>query len=129
MARLEPVPGDCDTTALQLAPGERLGDDWLTRPLCRTLRGLGLMLTDDGDGGDGDDDIIDDSFRFSCGQYLYLNIPCLAPSEWHPFTISSAPSDGKVTCHIKMAPAGRCLHGQALSLAGAAENGSWARRA
>ncbi len=102
VARLEPVPGDCDTTALQLAPGERLGDDWLTRPLCRN--------------------IIDDSFRFSCGQYLYLNIPCLAPSEWHPFTISSAPSDGKVTCHIKMAPAGRgTFTGKLLSLAEAAE--------
>jgi NAD(P)H-flavin reductase len=43
-------------------------------------------------------------FSFSSGQYLYLNIPCLGPHEWHPFTISSAPGDGIVTCHIKAAP-------------------------
>jgi predicted ferric reductase len=43
-------------------------------------------------------------FAFAPGQYLYLNLPCLGPHEWHPFTISSAPSDGVVTCHIKAAP-------------------------
>lgn len=45
-------------------------------------------------------------FQYSCGQYLYLNIPEISPLEWHPFTISSAPSDRRVTCHIKQAPAG-----------------------
>lgn len=40
-------------------------------------------------------------FTFSCGQYLYVNIPAVAPHEWHPFTISSAPSDRVVNCHIK----------------------------
>ena len=43
-------------------------------------------------------------FAFSAGQYLYLNVPCLGAHEWHPFTISSAPSDGTVTCHVKAAP-------------------------
>lgn len=55
-----------------------------------------------------DDEIIKASgpFNFQCGQYLYLNIPEISSIEWHPFTISSAPSDGKVTCDIKMAPGG-----------------------
>ena len=46
------------------------------------------------------------SFKYSCGQYIYLNVPSISRIEWHPFTISSAPSDGKVTCHIKKAPGG-----------------------
>jgi NAD(P)H-flavin reductase len=46
-------------------------------------------------------------FSFSCGQYLYLNIPSLGPHEWHPFTISSCPADGTVTCHVKAAPGPR----------------------
>ena len=46
------------------------------------------------------------TFEFQCGQYLFLNVPEIAPWEWHPFTISSAPSDGVVTCHIKQAPGG-----------------------
>ena len=55
---------------------------------------------------------------FSCGQYLYLNIPSISPYEWHPFTISSAPSDGNVTCHIKKAPAGdHTFTGQLLEIA------------
>jgi NAD(P)H-flavin reductase len=43
-------------------------------------------------------------FKFTCGQYLYLNVPSIAPIEWHPFSISSAPSDGIITCNIKAAP-------------------------
>ena len=45
-------------------------------------------------------------FEFQCGQYIFLNVPELGRWEWHPFTISSAPSDGVVTCHIKQAPRG-----------------------
>ena len=30
-------------------------------------------------------------FRFRAGQYLYLNCPAISASEWHPFTITSAP--------------------------------------
>uniref|UniRef100_A0A8D2BAI1 NADPH oxidase 5 n=1 Tax=Sciurus vulgaris TaxID=55149 RepID=A0A8D2BAI1_SCIVU len=29
-------------------------------------------------------------FHYKAGDYLYLNIPSMARSEWHPFTISSA---------------------------------------
>ncbi|NXG17011.1 NOX5 oxidase, partial [Grallaria varia] len=31
------------------------------------------------------------SFRFKPGDYVYLNVPAIASSEWHPFSISSAP--------------------------------------
>ena len=31
------------------------------------------------------------NFRFSAGDYIYINIPAVAANEWHPFTISSAP--------------------------------------
>ena len=31
------------------------------------------------------------NFHFQPGDYVYVNIPSIASSEWHPFTISSAP--------------------------------------
>lgn len=31
------------------------------------------------------------NFKFRCGDYLLIKIPKIARSEWHPFTISSAP--------------------------------------
>lgn len=79
------------------------GRQWTVRSLDSLPGGvtaLDIAPTDDllwGKGG---------GFKFSCGQYIYLNIPAISSLEWHPFTISSAPSDGKVTCHIKKAPAG-----------------------
>lgn len=39
---------------------------------------------------------------FRTGQYLRLQCPALSSLEWHPFTISSAPSDPVVTLHIKI---------------------------
>lgn len=38
------------------------------------------------------------------GQYGYINIPAIDPFEWHPFTISSAPSstDTTWTHHIRV---------------------------
>ena len=57
------------------------------------------------------------------GHYLYLQCPHIEGRnrllpQWHPFTISSAPSDGKVTCHIKMAPSGdESFTGKLLNLA------------
>ena len=39
---------------------------------------------------------------FRCGQYLLLQCPAISPLQWHPFTISSAPSDSSVTVHIKI---------------------------
>lgn len=31
------------------------------------------------------------NFNFHPGDYVYVNIPAIASSEWHPFTISSPP--------------------------------------
>ena len=31
------------------------------------------------------------NFHYHPGDYVYVQIPSLASSEWHPFTISSAP--------------------------------------
>lgn len=43
-------------------------------------------------------------FRFSTpGSYALLNIPEIAKFEWHPFTISSAPSDELLRFHIRNA--------------------------
>ena len=40
-----------------------------------------------------------DSYR--AGQYVWLNVPSLSHTEWHPFTISSAPGSANMTFHIK----------------------------
>ena len=40
-------------------------------------------------------------FMFRPGQYLFINVPALSPTEWHPFTISSAPEESTFTCHIR----------------------------
>lgn len=37
--------------------------------------------------------VFKEHFVFKEGQYLYLNCPAISPSEWHPFTISSASDD------------------------------------
>jgi predicted ferric reductase len=41
-------------------------------------------------------------FKYKPGQYLYLNCPALSFYEWHPFTISSAPHEDFVSCHIRV---------------------------
>lgn len=47
------------------------------------------------------------SFSFLEGQYLYLLVPTISESQWHPFTISSASEDlkrtnGVMTLHIRV---------------------------
>ena len=37
--------------------------------------------------------VFKEDFQFKEGEYLYLNCPAISPSEWHPFTISSATDD------------------------------------
>ena len=39
--------------------------------------------------------------QWLAGQYVFLNIPDISIHEWHPFTVSSAPGDAKMTHHIK----------------------------
>jgi predicted ferric reductase/Ca2+-binding EF-hand superfamily protein len=40
-------------------------------------------------------------FTHRAGDYVYLKIPSLAPHEWHPFTISSAPEQRHLTFHVR----------------------------
>mmetsp|Transcript_36534 Transcript_36534/g.63382 ORF Transcript_36534/g.63382 Transcript_36534/m.63382 type:complete len:820 (-) Transcript_36534:397-2856(-) len=35
------------------------------------------------------------------GQYMFVNVPAVAAGEWHPYTLSSAPSDQVSSHHIK----------------------------
>lgn len=36
------------------------------------------------------------------GQLCFLNIPCIGPLQWHPFTVSSLPIEDVITHHIKV---------------------------
>ena len=42
------------------------------------------------------------SFRFTPGQYVFLNVPDVSRLQWHPFTITSAPEDDFVAIHIRI---------------------------
>ena len=41
------------------------------------------------------------SFKYLSGQWVWLNVPALSRMQFHPFTITSAPSDGYVSLHIR----------------------------
>lgn len=41
------------------------------------------------------------SFKYLSGQWLWLNIPSLSSLQWHPFTITSSPSDEYISVHIR----------------------------
>jgi NADPH oxidase 5 len=42
-----------------------------------------------------------EDFEHHAGDYLYLKLPCVAATEWHPFTISSAPENPVLTLHVR----------------------------
>lgn len=42
-----------------------------------------------------------DNLRHFAGQYAFINFPRISPLQWHPFSISSSPSAGVLTFHIK----------------------------
>ena len=42
-------------------------------------------------------------FDYNPGQYMYISIPELSSWEWHPFSISTAPHQSKVSFHIRVA--------------------------
>jgi len=45
--------------------------------------------------------IIKPSFKYTAGQWLFVQIPELSSFQWHPFTITSAPEDPYVSIHIR----------------------------
>ncbi|KAF8807327.1 NADPH oxidase isoform 1 [Phlegmacium glaucopus] len=45
--------------------------------------------------------IIKPSFKYTAGQWLFIQIPELSLFQWHPFTITSAPEDPYVSVHIR----------------------------
>ncbi|CAG9792290.1 unnamed protein product [Diatraea saccharalis] len=40
-------------------------------------------------------------FEFRAGDYVFINVPAIATSEWHPFTISSAPEQTEISPVIR----------------------------
>ena len=58
-------------------------------------------------GGDGEDAA---AFRHGCMQYAFVCVPEVSQHEWHPFTISSAPSSPTSTFHIKAMGPGTFTH-------------------
>jgi NADPH oxidase 1 len=45
--------------------------------------------------------IIKPSFKYTAGQWLFLQVPDVSHFQWHPFTITSAPEDPYVSVHIR----------------------------
>ncbi|KAE9022264.1 hypothetical protein PR001_g12015 [Phytophthora rubi] len=43
-----------------------------------------------------------ESFKYQAGQYVFVCVPEISLLEWHPFTISSSPTEVAVTFHIKV---------------------------
>lgn len=47
--------------------------------------------------------IVKPSFKYTAGQWLFLQVPELSKWQWHPFTITSAPEDPYVSIHVRQA--------------------------
>ncbi|KZP00841.1 NADPH oxidase [Calocera viscosa TUFC12733] len=45
--------------------------------------------------------IIKKSFKYTAGQWLFIQVPEVSKLQWHPFTITSAPEDPYVSVHIR----------------------------
>ncbi|KAF8560294.1 hypothetical protein OG21DRAFT_1473741 [Imleria badia] len=45
--------------------------------------------------------IIKPSFKYTAGQWLFVQVPEISRFQWHPFTITSAPEDPYVSVHIR----------------------------
>ncbi|KAG8899927.1 hypothetical protein FRB99_006355 [Tulasnella sp. 403] len=41
------------------------------------------------------------SFKYTAGQWLFVQVPDVSKFQWHPFTITSAPEDPYVSIHIR----------------------------
>lgn len=42
-----------------------------------------------------------EGFEHQAGDYAFVRLPALAPHEWHPFTISSAPEKDQLSMHVR----------------------------
>lgn len=40
-------------------------------------------------------------FNYQAGDYVFLKIPSIAKTEWHPFTISSSPEQDFIGLHVR----------------------------
>ncbi|KAK7269361.1 hypothetical protein RIF29_22086 [Crotalaria pallida] len=40
-------------------------------------------------------------FKYTSGQYIYVNCSDVSPFQWHPFSITSAPGDDYISVHIR----------------------------
>ncbi|KAL8061760.1 hypothetical protein ABFX02_02G105600 [Erythranthe guttata] len=40
-------------------------------------------------------------FKYTSGQYIFVNCPEVSPFQWHPFSITSAPGDDYLSIHIR----------------------------
>jgi NADPH oxidase len=45
--------------------------------------------------------IVKPSFKYTAGQWLFIQVPEVSRWQWHPFTITSAPEDPYVSVHIR----------------------------
>ncbi|KAJ7116568.1 NADPH oxidase isoform 1 [Mycena epipterygia] len=45
--------------------------------------------------------IIKPSFKYTPGQWLFIQVPEISHFQWHPFTITSAPKDPYISLHIR----------------------------
>ncbi|KAF9229209.1 hypothetical protein BS17DRAFT_743015 [Gyrodon lividus] len=45
--------------------------------------------------------IIKPSFKYTAGQWLFIQVPEISGFQWHPFTITSAPEDPYVSVHVR----------------------------
>ncbi|KAI9835459.1 MAG: hypothetical protein M1819_002377 [Sarea resinae] len=41
------------------------------------------------------------SMRYKPGQWLYINVPSISLTQWHPYTITSCPHDPAISIHIR----------------------------
>ncbi|KAK4595774.1 hypothetical protein RGQ29_014033 [Quercus rubra] len=40
-------------------------------------------------------------FKYTSGQYIFVNCSAVSPFQWHPFSITSAPGDDYLSIHIR----------------------------
>jgi len=45
--------------------------------------------------------LIKPSFKYTAGQWVFVQVPDVSSLQWHPFTITSAPEDPYVSIHIR----------------------------